>query len=105
MACAAGCEVLRRVCQPGFLDEVAKKGVYLREKLTQIPEVEGVDGEGMMLGVRLKTKTSADAAKACVQNGLLILTAKHKLRLLPPLTITMEEIDKGLAILANVLAG
>lgn len=105
VACAAGCEVLRRVCQPGFLDEVAKKGVYLREKLTQIPEVEGVDGEGMMLGVRLKTKTSADAAKACVQNGLLILTAKHKLRLLPPLTITMEEIDKGLAILANVLAG
>ena len=77
---------------------------YRNELIEEIPEVEGVDGTGMMLGIRLKTKTSGEAAKACVANGLLILTAKQKLRLLPPLTITYEEIDKGLEILKKTLA-
>ncbi len=104
VACAGGCEVLRRVSEPAFLKEVQEKGAYLKAKIEEIPEVEGVDGTGMMLGIRLKTKTSGEAAKACVANGLLILTAKQKLRLLPPLTITYEEIDKGLEILKKTLA-
>lgn len=103
IVCAGACEVLRRVTTAAFLDEVQRKGAYLREKISEMPGVEGVDGLGMMLGVRLKGKTSAEAAQACVESGLLILTAKQKLRLLPPLTITMEEIDRGLAILAKVL--
>ena len=82
---------------------MTEKGAYIREKLTAIEEVEGVDGLGLMLGIRLKTKKAAEVAKACVENGLLILTAKSKLRLLPPLTITKEEIDRGLALLAGVL--
>ena len=58
---------------------------------------------GLMLGIRLKTKKAGDILAECAKNGLLILTAKDKLRFLPPLTITYEEIDKGLAILKEIL--
>jgi acetylornithine/N-succinyldiaminopimelate aminotransferase len=57
-----------------------------------------------MMGVSLKTKSAGDVCKACLDNGLLILTAKDKLRFLPPLNISYEEIDKGIAILEKILA-
>ena len=63
-----------------------------------------IDGIGLMLGIRLKSKKAADVAKACVANGLLILTAKEKLRMLPPLTITRQEMDTGLRILTDILS-
>lgn len=105
IACAGANVVCDRLASEGFLDEVKKKGEYFREKLTAMDGVEGVDGMGMMLGIRFtdKEKKAADVCKACLDNGLLVLTAKEKLRLLPPLTITYEEIDKGLAILAELL--
>ena len=56
-----------------------------------------------MIGVRLKTKTAGDVCKSCLDNGLMILTAKEKLRFLPPLNITYDEIDEGIEILKNVL--
>lgn len=103
ISCAGGIAVLNKVTKEGFLDEVSKKAEYFREKLAQIPEVEGVDGLGLMIGVRLKTKKAGEVCKACLDNGLLILTAKAKLRFLPPLTITYGEIDKGMEILRKVL--
>ena len=103
LACAGGNAVLDTVLSDGFLADVRAKGEYFRKKLSEMPEVEGVDGMGLMLGIRLKTKKSADVIKECLNNGLLILTAKAKLRFLPPLNITTEEIDKGLAILADIL--
>lgn len=65
--------------------------------------VKEVRGMGMMLGIVLENGEAKEIAAKCVQNGLLILTAKALLRLLPPLTITYEEIDKGLAILQHCL--
>ena len=105
IACAGANVVCDRLASDGFLDEVKKKGEYLREKLTEMDGVEGVDGMGLMLGIRFadKEKKAADVCKACLDNGLLVLTAKEKLRLLPPLTITYEEIDRGLAVLAGLL--
>ncbi|MDO5125631.1 MAG: aspartate aminotransferase family protein [Ruminococcus sp.] len=103
IACAGGNVVIDKVTADGFLDEVMKKSEYLKTKLSELSEVEGVDGLGLMLGVRLKTKSAADVCKACLDNGLLALTAKTKLRFLPPLTITFDEIDKGLDILRKVL--
>lgn len=103
ISCAGGNAVLDKVTKPEFLEEVSKKAEYFRAKLAEIPEVDGVDGLGLMIGVRLKTKNAGDVCKACLENGLLILTAKTKLRFLPPLTITYEEIDKGMPILAEVL--
>lgn len=103
ICCAGGLAVLNRLSSEGFLEEVAKKGEYIKAKLLEIDEVEGVDGLGMMIGIRLKTKKASELCKACLENGLLVLTAKEKLRLLPPLTITYEEIDKGIEILKNLM--
>lgn len=103
LACAGGLAVVSKVSSEGFLDEVRAKSEYLRKKLAEIPEVEGVDGLGLMIGIRLKTKNAAEVCKACLENGLLTLTAKTKLRLLPPLNITYDDIDGGLEILRGIL--
>ena len=104
IACAGANVVIDTVTSEGFTDEVKAKGEYLTKKLMEIPEIEGVDGMGLMLGARLKTKNAAEILTAAAENGLLILTAKSKLRFLPPLTITYEEIDKGIEILKSLLA-
>lgn len=103
ISCAGGLAVLRKVNSEGFLDEVAEKGQYIREKLLTSPEVASVSGMGLMIGIELKNKKAGDIVKAALDKGLLLLTAKTKVRLLPPLTITYEEIDKGLEILLGLL--
>ncbi|MEI3016170.1 MAG: aspartate aminotransferase family protein [Oscillospiraceae bacterium] len=103
ISCAGGLAVLETVNKPGFLDEVARKGAYIREKLLTFPEVASVSGMGLMIGIELKNKKAGDVVKAALDKGLLLLTAKTKIRLLPPLTITYEEIDKGLEILLGLL--
>ncbi len=103
IVCAGGLAVLDTINQNGFLDEVTKKGEYFCNKLKNIPEVVSLSGIGLMIGIELKSKDAHDAAKAALENGLLVLTAKEKLRLLPPLTISYEEIDEGMKILASIL--
>ena len=56
-----------------------------------------------MIGISLKTKDAKEVAKAALDNGLLVLTAKDKVRLLPPLTISYNEIDAGMKILGDIL--
>lgn len=103
IACAGGKVVIEKLTADGFLDEVAKKGEYFREKLSEIDEVENVSGLGMMIGITLKTKKASDVVAKALDNGLMLLTAKEKVRLLPPLNITYEEIDKGLEIFKAIL--
>ncbi len=102
VACAGAVCVLETITDT-FLKNVGEKGEYIKKKLLEINEVKSVSGLGMMLGIELKTKSAGEIAKKCSENGLLILTAKNKLRMLPPLVITKEEIDKGLAILKKIL--
>lgn len=104
IASAAARVVVRRVSEPAFLQSVAEKGAYFREKLEAMPQVEYVRGRGLMLGVKLKEKDAHDVLVQCAKAGLLILTAKELVRFLPPLTITQEDIDQGLAIFQQVLA-
>ena len=104
LACAGGNVVLSRVTSEGFLDEVQKKSEYIFDKLSKTEGVASVSGLGLMIGIELKEKKAADVVKAALDRGLLLLTAKTKVRLLPPLTITYEEIDKGLQIFAELLA-
>ena len=104
VCCAGGLAVLNTVTAPGFLDEVQRKAKLLREKLAKLDGVAGVSGLGLMVGIALKDKKAIDVANAALEQGLLVLTAKDKVRLLPPLTITDEEIEKGVAILADVLS-
>lgn len=103
VCCAGALAVLDRVGTPEFLAEVTKKGAYLAEKLKAMPGIESVHGMGLMVGAKPKAGTPGEIAAKCAENGLLILTAKEKLRFLPPLVITKEELDKGLSVLENVL--
>lgn len=103
IACAGGLAVLERVTSKGFLDEVNAKAELIRNRLSQCSEVASVSGLGLMVGITLKTKNAADVVKSALDKGLLILTAKTKVRLLPPLTITEAELEKGIAILTGLL--
>lgn len=103
IACAGGLAVLEKAGDEKFLSEVREKADYLRGKIAAIDEVASVSGIGLMVGIELKTKKAADVVKAALDEGLLLLTAKTKIRLLPPLTISYEEIDKGIAILEKLL--
>jgi acetylornithine/N-succinyldiaminopimelate aminotransferase len=103
VCCAGGLAVLETLTAEGFLTAVKEKAAYLREKLAQLPDVQAVTGLGLMVGIQLKEKKAIDVVNAALEKGLLLLTAKDRVRLLPPLTITKEEIDQGVAILEEIL--
>ena len=103
IACAGGLAVLDRVTSEGFLKEINQKAEYIKAKLSGCSEVESVSGLGLMIGIALKTKSASDVAKEAANRGLLVLTAKTKVRLLPPLTISCEELESGLKILIEIL--
>lgn len=91
-----------------FLAQVKEKGQYLREGIQAIgsPALGAISGLGLMLGIEMTgSYTNKELASLLIQNGLLCLTAGDRLRLLPPLVITKEEMDKGLAIMKQTLMG
>ncbi len=104
IACAGANAVLDRLTSEGFLDEVARKGYYISKALLDMDGITAVSGMGMMIGANLEKAKAVDVLTAAADKGLLILTAKEKIRLLPPLTISYEQIDKGLDILRGILA-
>jgi acetylornithine/N-succinyldiaminopimelate aminotransferase len=103
VACAGADYVLSRIDE-GFLGNVREVGDHFRERLIAVPGVADVSGLGLMIGVTLKDKSAPEVVKACTDRGLFVLTAKDKLRLLPPLIISKEEADEGIDIIASVLS-
>ena len=103
VVCAGALAVLEQVSAEGFLEKVQQKAAYIREAVAKCSDVDAVTGLGLMIGIALKTKDAHDVMDKARENGLLILTAKEKVRLLPPLTISQEEIEKGLKILLPLL--
>lgn len=103
IACAGAIAVIDRLNNNGFLDEVTKKADYFRQKLEKCSEIESISGIGLMIGITLKNKFAGDVAKKALEKGLLVLTAKNKVRLLPPLNINYSEIDDGLDILISIM--
>ena len=104
---AAGLAVLETLDQ-AFLDGVKEKGAYLRAGIEAIasPYLGQVVGMGLMLGIDVQGgRTNKEVAALLMDHGLLCLTAGDRLRLLPPLVITKDELDQGLAILKQTLAG
>lgn len=104
VSCAAACYVVSRLTDE-FLSEVREKGDYIRKKISEIPsdKVKEVRGVGMMTGIAVNVPPK-DVLHAAFERGLLVLTAgEDVVRLLPPLTISYEEIDRGIEILAEVL--
>lgn len=100
--CAAGAiSVVGRISDE-FLKEVRAKSNYIITFLQGIRGVKAVTGKGLMLGVETDINAT-DAAKQCLEKGLLVLTAKEKIRLLPALNISRQELEKGLNILKEVI--
>ena len=104
ICCAGALSVLEQLDET-LLKSVQEKGAYLKEKISAMPGVTEVRGMGLMLGVGLaEGKNAGELVKTMLEQGLLCLTAGHNtIRLLPPLVITREEMDAGLAIMSSVL--
>ena len=104
VAAAAACHVLDRM-DDAFLAQVKEKGAYLRQAIEamELPCLGKTRGLGMMIGIDVVGQTNSQLAAKLIESGLLILTAGPGLRLLPPLTITQEEMDKGLSIMKAAL--
>ena len=98
---AGACSIVERI-DADFLSEVQRKSEKIRTALAKVKSVKSISGMGLMLGIETD-KPAGEVAKACLANGLLILTAKTKLRLLPALNISDAELDEGLEILKGVL--
>lgn len=102
IAAAGAISIVKRL-DDEFLADVSRKGDYIKQNLLSIKGVESVDSMGLMFGISTD-KDAGDVAKACLENGLLVLTAhKNKVRLLPALNISYDEIDEGLKILKEVI--
>ena len=104
--CTAAAQVVLDTLDEDALAAVREKGRYLRASIEAmgLPPLGATRGLGLMIGVEVKEGwTNKDLAARLIQNGLLVLTAGPALRLLPPLTITREEMDKGLEIMRETL--
>ncbi|HWR11902.1 MAG TPA: aspartate aminotransferase family protein [Rectinemataceae bacterium] len=105
LASAAAHVVLTELAKPGFMAEVEKKGEKIKAAVRswKNPLVVETRGMGLMIGIGV-TVPPGDVVVACREKGLLVLTAgEDTVRLLPPLVITDDEIDRGLAILKTAL--
>ena len=105
VVCAGANAVLDRL-DDNFLAGVRAHAAQLRAGLEKLPHVAEVSGLGLMLGVQFEEGiAAADVLAACRERGLLVLTAKTRLRLLPPLVLTAHDIERALVILDEVLCG
>lgn len=105
VSAAAACAVLD-ILTDQELEQVKEKGAYIKKAIEEmaLPCLGAIKGMGLMLGIDVKPgPTNKELCTLLIQNGLLALTAGPGLRFLPPLTITYEEIDKGLAIFKDTL--
>ena len=104
--CAAAGLLVQETLTDAFLEEVQAKGNYLRSAIEalDLPCFGKTRGMGLMIGIAVSDGyNKGEIAAKLIENGLLVLTAGPGMRLLPPLSITKEEMDQGLAIMERVL--
>lgn len=102
VCCAGAISILNRLDEQ-MLSRVRAKGNLVRGALEGAPGVESVTGMGLMLGVKT-TRPAAKVAAECLRAGVLVLTAKDKVRLLPALNIPDQQLQDGVEILKQVCA-
>jgi acetylornithine/N-succinyldiaminopimelate aminotransferase len=100
--CAAGALSIVERLTDELLADVSRKEAKIREALAGCKNVKSVTGRGLMLGIECD-RAGREIANECMAKGLLVLTAKNKVRLVPPLNITDAELDAALAILCEVV--
>ena len=102
VCCAGALSVIKRMDE-NFLDEVKAKGKYVFDALNGAKGVEAVSGMGLMIGITT-TRPAAEIVNECIENGVLCLTAKTKVRLLPPLNIPQPLLEKAIEIIKSACA-
>ena len=102
VCCAGAVSILSRI-DDALLAEVREKSAYLFSQFTGAPGVEAVSGMGFMIGIK-PVKLASEVVKACMDRGVLCLTAKDRVRLLPALNIPTELLEQAAAIIKAVLA-
>ena len=104
LATAAGVYVLRQLLEGGVLENVRARSEQLRQRLAGLADrneaVQGVRGAGLLLGVELNREIAGDVVMAGVQRGILLNPVRPDVvRMMPPLTITEEDVDRGVELL------
>ena len=102
VCCAGALSILERL-DGAFLDQVARKGQYLWDAFQGAPGIEKVTGLGLMMGLKTK-KPAGQVVAECMDRGVLCLTAKDKVRLLPALNIPMETLKAAAETIKAVCA-
>lgn len=102
VSCAGACNIIKRI-DDKLLSEVKEKSAYIFSELEGAKGVKSVSGLGLMIGVETD-KPAKEIANACIEKGVLVLTAKTKVRLLPSLNIDWDDLKKAIQILKEVIA-
>ena len=102
VSCAAALSVLSRI-DDALLSDVRAKSAYLFDTFRDAPGIESVSGLGLMIGLKTK-KPAGQIVAACMEKGVLCLTAKDKVRLLPALNIPMDTLKKAAEVIKSVCA-
>ena len=102
VACAGAVSILSRL-DDALLADVRAKHDYIVSELSGAKGVKGIYGKGLMLGIETD-KPAKEVIAQCMEKGVLVLSAKTRVRLLPPLNIDMELLKKAIAVLKDVLA-
>ncbi len=97
VATAGALNILERI-DDEFLSSVEKKSEYIINELSSVEGVKGITGLGLMLGIETE-KDVNEVLSYCQQNGVLPIKAKNKLRLLPPLNISFEDLEKAINVI------
>ena len=102
ICCAAACSVLSRIDEK-LLQAANEKSSLIFSSFTGAQGVESVSGLGLMIGIKTK-KPAPQVVASCMENGVLCLTAKDKVRLLPALNIPIDLLKKAIQIILNACA-
>ena len=100
VCCAAAISVISRI-DDALLADVCKKSEYIVKALEGAEGIESVTGMGLMLGIKT-CKPAADVIAGCREKGVLVISAKDKVRLLPPLNISFENLEKAVEVIKEV---
>ena len=101
VCCAGALSIIQRM-DDDFLAGVRRKSGYVFSALYGAPGIESVTGLGLMIGIKPANKSAKDVVNACREKGVLCLTAKDKVRLLPPLNIPMEQLETAIEVIKSV---
>ena len=103
VAAAAAVSIVNRI-DSKLLGDVKQKGKFIKDFFQNNPDVEQISGMGLMVGIKPANKPAAEVVKQCMEKGVLCLTAKDKVRLLPALNIPLDTLKEALEIIKSSMA-